>query len=483
MPRSAPLSERNPLAFGLAGIALVTLWRVALLPFNTTDLFVDEAQYWFWGQEMAWGYYSKPPLIGWILRLFTEIGSDATFWIRLPLPLIHGATAIVLMLVGRRLFDPAIGALAGLAYVTLPAVALGSLLVSTDTPMLFCFALAMHAWLQLTGRRAAGWAALLGAAIGVGLLAKYAMIYFPLTAALAALAVPRARISGRDALIAIAVALAVVAPNLAWNAANDFSTLRHTGDNADFEGFQFRPWDLAEFIAGQFAIAGPILFAAWIVGLGRIRADWRFAWLAILSAPIFAIVSFQALQSGANANWAAAAHLSVTITAIAVLRGHKRLLAFSFAIALVITAALPVAAIFADTWRAGGSNLVLKRHVGQAAISLRAAEIARSENLDTIVSNSRTFLADLFHTLRDDGFTIYATPSEGFPPHHYAQKHALTPGPGDILYLARRAEPPTCRDGSTAREIDRWRPEIGYYTRDVFAFRIPRSCWFDSDGA
>ena len=125
---------------------------MALLPFNTTDLFVDEAQYWFWGQEMAWGYYSKPPLIGWILRLFTEIGSDSTFWIRLPLPLIHGATAIVLMLVGRRLFDPAIGALAGLAYVTLPAVALGSLLVSTDTPMLFCFALAMLAWLHLTER-------------------------------------------------------------------------------------------------------------------------------------------------------------------------------------------------------------------------------------------------------------------------------------------------------------------------------------------
>ena len=482
MPRNAPLPERNPLALGLAGIALVTLWRVALLPFNSTDLFVDEAQYWFWGQEMAWGYYSKPPLIGWILRVFTEIGSDSTFWIRLPLPLLHGATAIVLTLVAKRLFDPAIGALAGLAYVTLPAVALGSLLVSTDTPMLFCFALAMLAWLHLTERRAPGWAVVLGAAIGVGLLAKYAMIYFPLTAALAAVAVPRARISLRDALIAVAVALAVIAPNLAWNAANDFSTLRHTGDNADWEGFQLNLAGLAEFVGGQFAIAGPVLFAAWIAGLGRVGEDWRFGWLALLSAPIFAIVSFQALQSGANANWAAAAHLSVVIAGVAVLRGHRRLLALSFAIALAITAALPIAAIFADTWRAGGSNLVLKRHVGQAAISLRTAEIARAENLDTIVSDSRTFLADLFHTLRDDGFTIHATPSDGFPPHHYAQKHALTAGSGDVLYLTRRAAPPTCRDGAAVREISRWRPETGYYTRDVFAFEVPRSCWFEPDG-
>ena len=478
MPRNAPPSDRDPLAFGLAGIALVTLWRVALLPFNTTDLFVDEAQYWFWGQEMAWGYYSKPPLIGWIIRLFTEIGSDSTFWIRLPLPLFHGATAVTLMLVGRRLFDPAIGALAGLAYVTLPAVALGSLLVSTDTPMLFCFALAMLAWLHLTEDRSALWAVTLGAAIGTGLLAKYAMIYFPLTAALAALAIPRARISGRNALIAAAVALAVIAPNLAWNAANGFSTIRHTGDNVDFEGFQLRPWDLAEFIAGQFAIAGPVIFTAWIVALGRLGADWRLKWLAFLSAPVFAIVSFQALQSGANANWAAAAHLSVVIAGIAVLRGHRRLLALSFAIALVITAALPIAAIQADTWRAGGPNLVLKRHVGQAAVSLRAAEIARAENLDTIVSDSRSFLADLFHTLRDEDLAIYAVPSEGFPPHHYAQKHPLTPGPGDVLYLARGDGPPVCRDGSTSREITSWRPETGYYTRDVVAFRVPRSCWF-----
>lgn len=482
MPRNATPSDRNAPAFGLAGIAIVTLWRVALLPFNSTDLFVDEAQYWFWGREMAWGYYSKPPLIGWIIRLFTEIGSDATFWIRLPLPLIHAATAITLMLVGKRLFDPAVGALAGLAYITLPGVALGSLLVSTDTPMLFCFALAMLAWLHLAERRAAGWALVLGAAIGIGLLAKYAMIYFPLTAALAALAVPRARVSPRDALIAAAVALAVIAPNLAWNAANDFSTLRHTGDNADWEGLRLNLAGLAEFVGGQFAIAGPILFAAWIAALGRVGADWRFRWLALLSAPILAVVSFQALQSGANANWAAAAHLSVVVAAIALLRGHRIPLALSFALALVITAALPVAAIFADTWRAGAPNLVLQRHVGQAAISLRAAEIARAESLDAIVSDSRTFLADLFYTLRDDGIAIYAVPAEGFPPHHYAQKHPLTAGPGDVLYLARGDGPPACRDGSTAREIGRWRPETGYFTRDVVAFRVPRSCWFGPGG-
>ena len=72
--RTSSRSEARAFALGLAGIALVTLWRVALLPFDSADLFVDDAQYWLWGQDLAWGYYSKPPLIGWILRLSTEIG-------------------------------------------------------------------------------------------------------------------------------------------------------------------------------------------------------------------------------------------------------------------------------------------------------------------------------------------------------------------------------------------------------------------------
>ena len=57
------------------------------------------------------------------------------------MPLIHAATAVVVALVARRLYGGRIGGLAGFAFVSLPGVALSSLLVSTDTPMLFCFAL------------------------------------------------------------------------------------------------------------------------------------------------------------------------------------------------------------------------------------------------------------------------------------------------------------------------------------------------------
>ncbi|MER2510311.1 MAG: glycosyltransferase family 39 protein [Amaricoccus sp.] len=480
-PSPGPEAQARVFRLGLAGIALVTLWRVALLPFDRADLYVDEAQYWFWGQELAWGYYSKPPLIGWILRLSTAIGGDGLFWIRLPLPLIHAGTAVLVALIGRRLADARTGALAGVGFATVPGVALGSLLVSTDTPMLFCFALAMLAQIQLAARRSPGWALTLGAAVGTGMLAKYAMIYFPLAAILAALLMPRSRISWRDAGVAALVALAVLAPNLWWNLDNGFTTLRHTAENASL-GAEARLslGGMPEFWGGQFAVSGPILFAAYLAGLPRARGGGVAGYLALMSAPIFLALSAQALRAEVNANWAATAHVAAVVLGILVLRNRRGWLIASFAVNLAVTIALPLTTLFADSLRLGSGDLLLARYVGRADVSRRAAEIARREGLDTLVSGDRAILADFFYTLRDSGLVLRAEPTKGFPPHHYAQKHPLTPGGGDVLLVTRSLDGPACAPGITPREVARWTPTDGYSKREIRALRVPRACWFGS---
>ena len=85
-PNAPDYRRKTWLLAALAGVSLITLARVVLLILNRTDLFVDEAQYWFWGQDLAFGYYSKPPLIGWVMRVATDLaGSDMPFWVRLRL--------------------------------------------------------------------------------------------------------------------------------------------------------------------------------------------------------------------------------------------------------------------------------------------------------------------------------------------------------------------------------------------------------------
>ena len=163
----------------LGGVVAVTLLRWLLLAFDATDLYVDEAQYWLWGQEFAFGYYSKPPLIGWLIGAVTFLaGSDAPFWVRMPGAALHGVTALILAALAARMLGARAAVWVAAGYVTLPFVALGSLLISTDTVMAPFFAAALYFHRRLIETPGARFAALAGAMAGLGFMAKYAAVYF-----------------------------------------------------------------------------------------------------------------------------------------------------------------------------------------------------------------------------------------------------------------------------------------------------------------
>ena len=43
--------------------AILTAYRLWVIQHLGIDLYVDEVQYWTWSQALAWGYFSKPPVI------------------------------------------------------------------------------------------------------------------------------------------------------------------------------------------------------------------------------------------------------------------------------------------------------------------------------------------------------------------------------------------------------------------------------------
>lgn len=67
----------------------------------------------------------------------------------------------------------------------MPAVSLSALIISTDPPLLLFWALALHAILRgVRPGGGLGWWAAAGLWAGLGLLSKYAMGYFLLSAAI-----------------------------------------------------------------------------------------------------------------------------------------------------------------------------------------------------------------------------------------------------------------------------------------------------------
>ena len=49
----------------------------------------DEAQYWYWSTYFDWGYYSKPPLVAWVIALFSSFFGSSVFILKFPSPLVY----------------------------------------------------------------------------------------------------------------------------------------------------------------------------------------------------------------------------------------------------------------------------------------------------------------------------------------------------------------------------------------------------------
>jgi hypothetical protein len=47
----------------LALTVVLFVYRLWVVKHSGISLFFDEAQYWDWSRHLAWGYFSKPPLI------------------------------------------------------------------------------------------------------------------------------------------------------------------------------------------------------------------------------------------------------------------------------------------------------------------------------------------------------------------------------------------------------------------------------------
>ena len=51
----------------------ILLLRIILNIHIGLPLHFDEAQYWDWSQNLDWGYFSKPPLLAFLIRVVTEL--------------------------------------------------------------------------------------------------------------------------------------------------------------------------------------------------------------------------------------------------------------------------------------------------------------------------------------------------------------------------------------------------------------------------
>ena len=245
-------------------VAAVTLIRLIGLRFSRVDLYFDESQYWSWAQIPAFGYYSKPPLIAWIIAATERICGSGEACIRSASPIFYFGTALLVYALANMLYGRRAAFWAALAFTFTTGVVFSARIISTDVPLLFFWALALIAYVKLLRGGGWAWAIVLGLSLGLGLLAKYMMGCFVLCIGIAALfdRDARALLTAPKLWVAFVIGAALLAPNLWWNLENGFATILHTGDNIRGSGAVFSLKNGFAFLAAQFAVFGPIAFGS-----------------------------------------------------------------------------------------------------------------------------------------------------------------------------------------------------------------------------
>ena len=297
---------------------LIFLLKVFSIFFTNFDLFGDEAQYWAWSKELDFGYYSKPPLLAWLIAFFTIIFGDNFEAIKIIPSLIYLMSTCVIYMISLKLFKNSKEALlTSLIFYLLPAVTVSSFLISTDVLLVLFWSLSLFFMLMIRENPKIKNFIILGIFLGLAFLTKYAAIYFVLSAFIIILIDVRLKNiflqQKKYFVVSFLVILLIAAPNIIWNFQNNWITFSHTSDNAALNRVGFNLSNGLEFIAAQFLMLGPISLLLFLVFFKKNKLTFETKFLLSFSLPIFLIIFVESILVRANANWAAVALISFLI--------------------------------------------------------------------------------------------------------------------------------------------------------------------------
>jgi len=342
------------------GLAVIVALRlgVMLLVVHGADLAGDEAYYWDWGRRLDWGYYSKPPMIGWLMRLIGWLTGNAEWGIRLSALLLGTGMLAIVWKLAQQLFNAQVATLSALLLLLTPGNAGLSLLLTIDAPLLLAWTLGLwFFWRAAESPLSWGRWLVLGLVIGFGCLSKQMMLVFPLImlAYAAVSKTDRALLKNARFWMAMLLGLLFMVPVLKWNQEHGWITLEHTKHHFDTKALSWSKWlgRTAENVGLQALIYTPVLFVAlvgvlWrqLRGLRSLSREQLYLW--VFSAPALACFAILALRQRINPNWPAAFFVPACILTAAWLMektqaGWRRVtLRVAVAFAVVVHLALTV---------------------------------------------------------------------------------------------------------------------------------------------
>ena len=426
----------------LPSFLVLLLLKIGALNFTSFNLFGDEAQYWLWSKNIDFGYFSKPPFLPWVIRIYTEISGSSFVSLKLLPSVVY---LLVAWGVYNLLFNSGLNkkdSLAGcLIFLFIPAVSFSSFIISTDLFLLLFWTLSLNELIKINSEQSLKNFILLGIFLGLGFLSKYAAIYFVICLFVLILFDKRFRKIFLDNLLGFGLTFLcvfiIIVPNILWNFNNDWITFQHTSDNANFANIEINLIRGLEFLLIQILMLGPFIVLGGLFGFNK----WNYIQkiFLIFSIPIILIVLVEAVIVRANANWAAPALISLfSLLYIKINNSFLKIANFIFNFTFCFVLFVMIGMSY--------PSKIFDRISGINDYALKIYNNSSNGNLKNIVVSDRLLFSSLNFELKDKDINFYMPHKEGDEiTNHFKivsplskninENFTLIGGPSDINYL------------------------------------------------
>ena len=269
-------------ALGLATVA-IHVWTGGRYGFHRDELAtLDDAR------RLAWGYVAYPPITPFFGRLSLLLFGTSLAGFRFFAALAEAVAVVLTGLMARAMGGGRSAQLVAAAAALPFCLAGGSLMQYVSFDYLF-WVLTIYSVVRLLADGEPRWWVVIGAAMGLGMMAKYSMVF--LAAGLGAgllLTGARKYLASKWLWCGLAVALAIVSPNLIWQARHSFVSLEflrtiHARDIRIGRTRDFLPDQLKlTLLAAPLAAAGLYFYLRAHAGRRYRALGWMYAALLLL---------------------------------------------------------------------------------------------------------------------------------------------------------------------------------------------------------
>jgi hypothetical protein len=306
-------------------IALATIGR--LIIGAIMELGNDEVYYLTYAYLPDLSHFDHPPMVGWVIQLFTlNLSLNSELFIRLGPIVLSAGSSWIIYRIGCLLRDELTGLIAVILFTaSIYASVISGVFILPDAPQLFFWLAGLYFLLKVLpdpsqpyNRRGLYWAGLF---IGLAMLSKYTSVFLWVGAGSYIVFHKKQWLATKELYISILISFILFIPVLIWNFDNHFISFLYHSERIGVTGTALRPDYFFTELIGEIMYNNPLVVIMIVMALIAIIRRQQFLntehqkLILLISVPVILLFLGFALFRRTLPHWTGPAYTTLILIA------------------------------------------------------------------------------------------------------------------------------------------------------------------------